>query len=135
MFNRFANFMTGRRGMDSLNGALLGAAIVFSVIAVFAASQSGSSILRGASTLLLIAAVWRMFSRKTDARRKENEWFLSVTAGPRTALANLGCTLRGDKTHRFFACPGCRSRLRVPRGKGKIRITCPSCGTSFSRRS
>ena len=43
--------------------------------------------------------------------------------------------LRGDRTHKFFTCPNCRNRLRVPAGKGKIAITCPKCGTRFEGKS
>jgi predicted Zn finger-like uncharacterized protein len=28
-------------------------------------------------------------------------------------------------------CPSCRSRLRIPTNKGRIRITCPSCSHQF----
>lgn len=32
-------------------------------------------------------------------------------------------------------CPKCSSRLRVPQGKGKIKITCPKCKTDFQHNS
>ncbi len=130
--NRLATFMMGRSGMDALNVALLGAAVVVSAIGVFVRDETAFTVLRVLSTLLLLFAVWRMFSRKLDKRRGENARFLALTAGPRTALANLFCR---DRTHKFFTCPSCRSRLRVPAGKGKLEITCPSCGTRFSGKS
>ena len=39
------------------------------------------------------------------------------------------------KTHRYFRCPQCRATVRVPRGKGKIRITCPKCKHQFVKKS
>ena len=36
---------------------------------------------------------------------------------------------------RRFECPNCSQTLRVPRGKGKIRIHCPKCGTDFVKKT
>lgn len=135
MFNRLANFMTGRNGMDALGVMLLAAAVALSAIGVFVRSLAAYNVLRILSTLLIITAAWRILSRKVDKRRMENQRFLALTAGPRTALANVFGAVRGDRTHKFFTCPGCRKRLRVPAGKGKIEITCPGCGTRFSGKS
>ena len=43
--------------------------------------------------------------------------------------------MRSDKEHRIFRCPNCDQRVRVPRGRGKIEITCPRCGHKFIKRS
>ena len=135
MFNRFANFMTGRNGMDKLNLTLLCAALVFSALGIFARTQGAYNVVRAVSALLIVVAIWRMFSRKLEKQQKENARFLELTAGLRTALANLLSRLRGDRTHKFFTCPNCRNRLRVPAGKGKIEIACPQCGTHFTGKS
>ncbi|MEI3279496.1 MAG: hypothetical protein V8R46_01165 [Eubacterium ramulus] len=39
------------------------------------------------------------------------------------------------KIYRFFACPNCAQKVRVPKGKGRICITCPKCKTEFIKRS
>ena len=135
MFNRFANFMTGRNGMDKLNLTLLVAAVVVSAIGLFARTQAAYNAVRVVTTILIVVAIWRMFSRKVEKRQKENARFLELTAGLRTAFANLFSRLKGDKTHKFFTCPSCRNRLRVPAGKGKIEIACPKCGTRFTGKS
>ena len=135
LFNRFSNFMAGRNGMDALNLTLLGAAVVFSALGVFAHSQAGYNVMRVVSTVLIVAAIWRMFSRRVDKRQLENQRFLSLTAPLRTGFANLFGRLRGDRTHKFFTCPNCRNRLRVPAGKGRIAITCPKCGNRFEGKS
>ena len=39
------------------------------------------------------------------------------------------------KTHRYFRCPQCRATVRVPKGKGQIRITCPHCKHQFIKKT
>ena len=36
---------------------------------------------------------------------------------------------------RHFRCPKCHQKVRVPRGKGKIQITCPKCGEKFIKKT
>ena len=38
-------------------------------------------------------------------------------------------------TYRVFGCPGCSQLLRVPKGNGRIEITCPRCGNVFDGKS
>ena len=32
-------------------------------------------------------------------------------------------------------CPKCKQQVRVPRGKGKIAITCPQCREKFIKKT
>lgn len=33
--------------------------------------------------------------------------------------------------YRVQPCPNCQHKIRIPKGKGKIRITCPHCSQQF----
>ena len=33
--------------------------------------------------------------------------------------------------YKVVDCPSCKTRLRVPKGKGKLKISCPKCSHSF----
>ena len=37
--------------------------------------------------------------------------------------------------YRYFTCTGCQKKLRVPFGKGRIRVKCPNCGKEFEMRT
>lgn len=40
-----------------------------------------------------------------------------------------------DREHKYFRCPNCGQMLRVPKGKGKISISCRNCGTTFQKKT
>lgn len=72
---------------------------------------------------LMIWAIWRTLSRNTYKRYQENRRFLQITGRLK------------DRQNRYFDCPKCRQMVRVPRGKGKISITCPRCHEKFIRKT
>ena len=51
---------------------------------------------------------------------------------------NCGDTLMIDESvleEGVIQCPGCKQKIRVPRGKGRIEIRCPKCHTTFIKNS
>jgi len=82
----------------------------------------------------VVWAFWRMMSRQIDRRRAENERFLEMVRPLARNYNSLRSRVR-DKEHRYFRCPNCGQQLRVPKGKGRISITCRSCGVSFEAKS
>ena len=78
--------------------------------------------------------LFRVLSRNYARRRAENAKFLTV-AGPAIRWIKLQRTIHRDKEHRYFKCPNCGQQLRVPRGKGKVTITCRNCGVSFDEKT
>ena len=129
--NWFRRFMTGRYGSDQLNFALL----IFCLLLSFAAQLIGIYALFLVSYIPLIFAIIRMFSRNISKRRAENAWFMKRWVPVRTWCVQKFMMLRQSKQYRFYRCPTCHTTVRVPRGKGKIQIHCPSCGTSFIKKT
>lgn len=118
--------MYGRYGMDGLNIALLGLYLVLSLLS----RLLHSSILGFLAFLCLLFTVVRMFSRDIPRRQQENARFMDAVE-PRLRSYNARRCRRRDKEHCYFRCPNCGQQLRVPKGKGKLQITCRSCGASF----
>lgn len=114
-------FMRGRYGTDKLNTAILLAGLVFCVLAmVIPAIAAWLTIV---SYVFMIWAIFRMLSRNTYKRYQENRKYLRF-------LERIK-----DREHKYFDCPRCRQPVRVPRGKGKISITCPKCKEKFVKKS
>ncbi len=130
----FAKLMMGRNGVDALNRFLL--VILGILLAVQTFLRGTAAGVMGVVTLaLLFYLYFRMFSRNIYKRQTENGAYLRMRYRVTSAWSGRKDRWSQRKEYRFFKCPSCRTRLRVPRGKGKINIVCRKCGTSFQRRT
>ena len=119
---RFQRFMYGRYGTDKLNTLILTTGLIICLVGCFFSGLT-STILTVISYGLMIWAIFRTFSRNTYKRYQENRKYLGF-------LERLK-----DRDHRYYACPKCKQSVRIPRGKGKVAITCPRCKERFIRKS
>ncbi len=117
------NFMVGRYGTDKLNTAILGAGLIACVITMFTKNKLFDLILALIAYGFMFWALSRTFSRNTYKRYQENRKFLQLMDWIK------------DRQHRYYNCPRCRQVVRVPRGKGKIAITCPKCRKKFIKKT
>ena len=117
------SFMTGRYGTDRLNMVILCAGLAASLLSVMISVQPLNLIFWALSYGLMIWAIFRSLSRNTYKRYQENRKFLQVYDRLR------------DRKHRYFDCPKCHQTVRVPRGKGKISVTCPRCKEKFVKKT
>ncbi len=124
MFQRigdsFRRFMAGRNGVDTLAWVECLVGLALNLIGTI----SGLYVFTILAYIPLILAIYRIFSRDTARRSEENERFRQFFA-----------RVKGRKNYCYFKCPACKTRVRVPRGKGKIKITCPACRESFVKKS
>jgi len=116
-------FMMGRYGTDKLNTAILITGLIASLLSLFIHFPLVNLILMILSYALMGWALFRMLSRNTYKRYRENRKYLMLLERIR------------DKEHRYYDCPRCRQQVRVPRGKGKISITCPKCKEKFVKKT
>ena len=128
--NAIQRFMYGRYGTDQLNLFLI--CVYLLLYLVFAFTRLDA--LYWVSFLLLLWSLFRMLSRNLTGRRAENVRFLRAV-NPVLRWLRLRRTIHRDKEHVYFKCPSCGKQLRVPRGKGKITVTCRGCGASFQEKS
>lgn len=116
-------FMAGRYGTDRLNMVILCTGLFVSLLSVWSKSVKWDLIFMLLSYGLMIWAIWRSLSRNTYARYQENRKFLQFFDRLK------------DRKNKYFDCPKCHQMMRVPRGKGKISITCPRCKEKFIRKT
>ena len=128
--NAIQRFMYGRYGNDQLNLCLIGLYLVVYLLSAFTRVYA----LYWVSLALMAVALFRLLSRNLARRREENVRFLQAIA-PLVRWFRLQRTIRRDKEHRYFKCPNCGQMLSVPKGKGKIRVTCPKCHAKMETRS
>ena len=127
MKERFRQFMMGRYGTDELNNFIT---VITFISLILSFISRYFCIL---TTLLLIYMYYRMFSRNFAARRHENAKFLTLKFKLTRRFSKDAREER--KNFHIYKCPSCGQKIRIPRGKGKIMVTCPKCGKEFIKRS
>ena len=120
---RLRHFMLGRYGTDKLNLAILTCGVVCSILSMFFRFAILNMALTAIAYILMGWAIFRMLSRNTYKRYQENRKYLRFMERMK------------DRDHRYFDCPRCHQSVRVPKGKGKIAITCPKCKEKFIKKT
>ena len=129
--NKMMQFMQGRYGADQMGQMLSAVSMVFLIISLFSRNQAWFLL----AVIGIVYNYFRMFSKNISKRYAENQKYLKRTAGIRRKLASWKSQLAQRKIYHIYRCPGCKQKIRVPRGRGKIEIRCPKCNTRFVKKS
>lgn len=127
MKQKFIQMMQGRYGTDKLNQHLLYLGVVVAIVGIFTRQVW----LQGVWLLLLVYVYYRTFSRKIQKRYQENQAYLTFLSKVNAKWDRI----KSWPKYKYFTCKTCKTRLRVPRRKGNIEITCPNCKTKFNAKS
>lgn len=127
----FARFMSGRYGADQLSLAM----VVTALVLTLAGSLLGLFLLTLLADALLIVAFVRMLSKNRYQRAHENQVYMEKTQKCSRAVTEWFNRVKNSKKYRYFTCPKCRARLRIPRGVGNVTITCKNCGEKFDKKA
>lgn len=131
MIRRFmVGFMAGRYGGDQLNLFLMALYLTLYVIFLF----TRLLVFEILALALITVSIFRSLSRNLERRRAENNRFMQ-TVRPVVRRWNTFRSRTQDREHRYFKCPNCGQKMRVPRGKGRITVHCRSCGAVFEEKS
>lgn len=131
MKRRFMDFMNGRYGADQLSRFMLGVCVALLVLNIFTRVQ-GLYLL---ALIILGVCYFRMFSRNYVKRSGENQKYLDMTQGIRRQFYKIKNRILQSKDYHIYKCPTCGQKIRIPRGKGRICITCPKCRHEFEKKS
>lgn len=131
MREKLQRWMYGRYGYDNLNKFLMVSALICMVLSLFPRGHV-FYVLAGAA---MIYAYFRMFSRNIAKRSRENQWFMKKTMKLRGFIGKKKREMGQLKQYHIYRCPDCKQKIRVPRGRGRIAITCRRCGREFIKKS
>ena len=134
MRQKLMQFMIGRNGNDELNRFLLAADMVLILLSVIFGRGIGR-VLSPIALVLLGFTYYRMLSRDLIRRSDENARYFRIKERVLSVLRVRKEQWVQRKDYKFFVCPACKATLRVPKGRGKIKIVCRKCGNSFMGKS
>ena len=129
--DRFSRFMIGRYGTDEFSKFLLILAMVMMVLNLIIRIRLVNTLI----LVLLIYVYYRMFSRNIQKRYDENCRYLQQKNKLTGWKQKQKRTMADRKVNHIYRCPNCKQKIRIPKGKGKICITCPKCRTEFTKKS
>ena len=127
--------MAGRYGTDRLNQFMLIVLLVCAVINMFIRNGYVSMLLTSWEILLIVFIYIRMFSRNLTKGYAENQKYLAVENKVRHFFGQKKYIQQQRKDYHIYSCPNCKQKIRIPKGKGKVSVRCPKCGTEFVKNS
>lgn len=129
--NKMQSWMYGRYGYDELSQFLSVAAMVSLIAALLVWPGFFCTL----SMVLYVAVLLRTYSKNVYKRRRERDTYLRLSEPVRTWFHLQKRKFSDRKTHRYYKCGQCKTSLRVPKGKGKIKIRCPKCGAEIVKKT
>ncbi len=135
MKEKIGRFMAGRYGNDKLNQFMMAVFLGCAVLNLFVRNAYVSTVLNSWEFLLILLVYVRMFSRNISKRYAENQKYLALENRLRRFFGQKRYLMQQRKEYHIYKCPGCKQKIRIPRGKGKISIRCPKCGEEFIKNS
>ena len=130
MREKFLHFMQGRYGADQLYRVMLIGGAVLVILSNFIFEVF--FLLLG--WILVVLAFVRAFSKDYSRRYAENQKFLELTGKIRKVFGKQRYVMEQRKDYHIYTCPQCRQTIRMPRGKGKVEMSCPKCHTQFIKK-
>lgn len=131
MQEKLFRFMQGRYGVDQLSKFL----VVLGIIIVVLSNFIRGNIVYPIGMVVIIIAYFRALSKDHARRYKENQKYLIYENKVKSFFRKGKFNTQQSKTHHVYTCPNCKQKIRVPRGKGKIEVSCPKCYTKFMKKS
>ena len=123
--------MAGRHGADEFSMALMIVGLTISIVS----SLLGVGIFSIISLALYGYAIFRMFSRDHNKRYLENQKYLTWWNGTGSAIRQFFVRMKNIRKYKYFKCPECHARLRLPRKVGEVTVTCGKCHHAFKQKA
>lgn len=129
MKEKIIQFMRGRYGYDELSKVLLVGSLVLTLLSGIRGLELASFLGSG----ILLVVFLRVFSKNYQKCSLQNQKYLTIKNKLLKPIRGSINRFKQRKDYRFYTCPSCGQDVRVPKGKGKVTITCPKCHEKFSK--
>ena len=129
--------MSRRCGLDELNNFIMLIGFIFVLTALFTSKWIFTLI--GAACIILCYI--RVFSKKLEKRKRENDIYMKYMGGVVKICHFLKRCIQmkiktiKDPEYAYFVCRTCSQIIRVPKGRNKVNIRCPKCSQTFIKRT
>lgn len=128
---KFQKFMIGRYGVDKLSNYLLYGGLAFVFLFSLLKWTPGNLI----GWVAILIGYYRAFSRNRTKRYQENQKFLTFIHRLNEKWNKQRNKFHQRKVYKYYSCSNCHKEFRVPRNKGKIKVTCPHCKEQFIKKT
>lgn len=128
MKEKFEEFMRGRYGGDELSRF----GIILAIILTIISSVTEIAFFYWAGFFAMIYfGIFRVFSKNISKRYQERVKYLNAVEPIRKFFRERKKERALKKNYEIFRCPDCGTKMKVPKGKGKVKISCPECKKEF----
>ena len=127
----FRRYMTGRNGVDRLASDVL----IASILIHFLALIFYAPFLDLLGKIGCLYVIFRILSRNVSARYAENSRYCAFRTRMMADIAQFFVRVKNSGKYKYFRCPQCNSRLRLPRKVGEVTVTCGKCKHAFRKKA
>ena len=131
MKEKLQRFLAGRYGQDALNRALTVVSLLLYLLSLVFRWMPLSYI----AIFIMLFTLYRMLSKNIARRRREAAVYNRLVGNIKPFFSRIKSRFSQRKTHRYYKCPTCHKEMRVPKGRGRISITCPQCHHTFEKKT
>ncbi|MDU7140442.1 MAG: hypothetical protein E6313_03470 [Finegoldia magna] len=132
MKNKIKNYLQRVYGVDFFSKTMIVFALILSLINLKFKNRVIEII-----TMILIVyfGIFRVFSVNKYQRMIENQKFAKAVKPMTDFFEKYKIRAVNSKDKKYIKCPNCKKEMKIPRNKGKIKVTCPHCGHKFVKKS
>ncbi|GEK90005.1 hypothetical protein AB4027_02655 [Alkalibacterium putridalgicola] len=124
-------YMKGRYGYDELSKMLILVGLVLSIFSNF----TGGFLLNMLALASIAFGGLRVLSKEKGNRRKELQQYMKWKQSVLSRYRKYRNRWIQRKAFKITKCPSCKQKIRIPRGRKKVRVTCPSCQNKFIKKT
>lgn len=132
MKDKIKNYLQKVYGVDFFSKTMIVFALILSLINLKFKNRVIEII---TMVLIVYFGIFRVFSVNKYQRMIENQKFAKAVKPMTDFFEKYKIRASNSKDKKYIKCPNCKKEMKIPRNKGKIKVTCPHCGHKFVKKS